>query len=131
VSLQPVGWSAVADDLQNRVTEFRATVAAGFAGVDDGVVAHFKDDELSGRRADDTGLNIRTGRLHDSIKSLVEVADHQIAGIVYNTGARYWEFHQDGAGNNPKRLHFEEYFRSQGLAAYSDVVEGALMEAFA
>jgi hypothetical protein len=118
VSLQPVGWSAVADDLQNRVTEFRATVAAGFAGVDDGVVAHFKDDELS-------------GRLHDSIKSLVEVADHQIAGIVYNTGARYWEFHQDGAGNNPKRLHFEEYFRSQGLAAYSDVVEGALMEAFA
>ncbi len=130
MNLEPQDWNAVADDLQNRVTDFRSTVAAGFATVDGQVVDHFKNDELSGRKADDTGLNIRKGTLHDSVKSLVEVENHQIAGVVYNVGAPYWEHHQDGAGHNPKRLNFSEYFQDQGLAAYTDVVEFALEESF-
>lgn len=131
MKLEAQDWSAVADGLANRVTDFKESVAKGFATVDNQVVTHFKDDELSGRKADDTGLNIRSGTLHDSIKGVVDVADSQISGTVYNTGARYWEYHQDGAGHNPKRLHFDEYFRNEGLAAYTDVVESALVEVFA
>ena len=124
-------WDASAEAIRSKVTEFKVTVASGFAVVDNQVVDQFKDEQLSGRHADDTSLNIRTGRLHDSIKSVVDVADDKISGTVFNTDAKYWEYHQDAAGHNPKRLFFEEYFTSHGLAAYTDVVEGALHEVFA
>lgn len=131
MKLEAQDWTQAADHLESKVTEFKADVAAGFAKVDRQVEDQFRDEQLSGRHADDTGLNIRTGRLHDSIKSVVDVANDQIMATVYNTDAPYWEYHQDGAGHNPKRLFFEEYFTSQGLAAYTEVVEAALVEVFA
>jgi len=118
----------VAADLQNRVTAFKENVARGFARVDDKIVNQFRDEQLSGRKGDDTGLNIRTGRLHDSIKSLVEVAEAEITGVIFNTDAPYWKYHQYGEGHNPKRLGFDEYFEDQGLQAYTEAVESAFVE---
>lgn len=125
--IQPEGWSQVADMVGTKADRLLDAIARGFATVDQSIEDQFRNEQLSGRKADDTGLNIRTGTLHDSIKSVVEVADSQISGTVYNTDAPYWRYHQEPDGQK-KRLFLDEYFENQGLAAYTDVVESALAE---
>lgn len=130
MKLEAQDWEIAADEIATLATRFKQSVAEGFARVDNQIVTQFKDVQLSGRRAGDVGLNIGKGTLHLSIKSLVEVADDKIAGVVYNTGAPYWEYHQYAMGHNPKRLTFDEYFQEQGLAGYTKVVDDSLVEAF-
>ena len=125
--IEPQDWSAAAQNIEARLKEFRADIADGFAQVDRQVNDQFRDEQLSGRKGDDTGLNIVTGTLHDSIKDAVEVADEMISGVVYNEGAPYWYYHQEPDGQK-KRLFFDEYFSTQGLEAYTAVAERALME---
>ena len=105
--------------------EFRASVAQGFSEVSRRIAEKFRNEDLSGRKSDDTGLNIRTGRLHDSIKSEVEIAENKISGVVYNDDAPYWEFHQKGMGFNPKRLFWEEEFEAAIGNEYAAVVSEA------
>ncbi len=113
--------SGILAGLEEKGAEFRDIVAHGFASASATIVERFQDDQLSGR----PGLNIKSGKLRDSIKSMVEIAQDQIKGIVKNEGATYWEYHQLGAGHNPKRLFFYEYFEDQGEKLYTSEIEMA------
>lgn len=124
-------WAAVEADIQGRTLRSLEAIEVGFERVGAEIVDQFQDEQLSGRKADDTGLNVVSGTLHGSIQSAVEVADAMVSSTVYNENAPYWEYHQLGMGHNPKRLFFDEYFESQGFAAYTAVAERALAEGMA
>ncbi len=83
------------------------------------IAFRLKAEQLSGRHADDTGLNIRTQNLYDSVLSKTETAASLIRSIVYNSGAQYWWYHQEGSGRLPKRLFFEEFFESEADEIYT------------
>ena len=120
------GFEAIAAGLKAREKAFVEAVGIGFEKTADEIAGNLLKDQLSGRKADDTGLNIKTGTLYDSIHSMVDIEDAKITADVYNTGAQYWEYHQEGAGHNPKRLFFDEYFEAQGLQMYEEAMEEAL-----
>lgn len=75
----------------------------------DAVGDEFRRD-VSGRKPDDTGLNIRSGRLLASIETLSQPGPGMVTFAVFNSGAPYWAYHQDGAGKNPKRLFWDEFW---------------------
>ena len=90
------------------------------------MAAVLRDDQLSGRHGDDTGLNIKTGRLHDSIKAETEAAGVTFTSTVYNRAATYWYWHQIGTDRLPKRLFFEEDFAESGPEIYETEIDLAL-----
>lgn len=118
------------DFLINRNEDWRdrASRAMGQGGAD--VVEMFRKEQLSGRNGDDTGLNIRTGNLYNSLQSDVETIGNVITSTISNHDAKYWYYHQVGAGHNPKRLSFEELFQDRGLEIYENHLEAALAEVF-
>ena len=117
---------ATAAELKGLKDAYQDALEAGFARASQAIADLFKDRWLSGRGSDDLGLNIRTGRLHDSIKSLTEVTPRGVRGVVFNTGAQYWEYHQLGTSTLPKRLFLLEAFQEDGTALYEAEAEKAL-----
>ena len=111
--------------LQGRKEAYRQALEDGAAKAGVEIVELFRSEWLSGRQAGDLGLNIRTGRLYQSIKSLTIVDGTRVASQIYNTGAPYWAYHQDGDGVM-KRLYLEEAFQEDGERIYQGVVEAAL-----
>lgn len=105
--------------------DYRDALDKGFQRAGVSMVRRFQEEQLSGRRAPGFGLNVRTGNLRGSIRSSVTTSGDEIRSSITNSGAQYWAYHQDGAGNNPKRLYFEEEFLDPGERVYATEVEGA------
>lgn len=112
----------VVADLISRKMEYREAMEKGFARAGAAIVDLFRHRWLSGRGSDDLGLNIRTGRLFQSIKSLTEINKDAIRSVVFNSNATYWEYHQLGQGV-PKRLYLEEAFEEDGGKLYTSEME--------
>jgi hypothetical protein len=115
------------------VDAYLAKLEAGFSLTGEEIATKFREEDLSGRKADDTGLNKRSGKLYGSVDAdIVNAANQARAGdevvesIIYNTGATYWEYHQFGSGHNPKRLFWEEFFGLEGGDLYSSEADAAL-----
>ena len=105
----------------------RRIIAMDQAGAD---VRELLRGQLSGRKPDDMGLNMRTGNLFDSLQNKTEIVDGGIESTIFNTDAKYWWYHQVGAGNNPKRLMMDEQFASDGMEVYYKQLGLAMEEAF-
>ena len=112
--------------LKADLEDYRATLEQGFAKAGRLLVDRFREQQLSGRSAGDMGLNIRTGNLFQSLRSLTEIEPRTIRSIIFNRGAQYWAYHQDGTGTLPKRLTLEEDFEDEGSKMFTRVVEQAL-----
>lgn len=106
----------------------RASRAMSQGGAD--VVEMFRSEQLTRRGGDDMGLNIRTGRLFNSLQSDVEVIGSKVVSTIENHDAKYWYYHQVGAGHNPKRLTLEERFADRGMDIYRDHLSRVLDEVF-
>lgn len=113
-------------ELRARGEEFREGIERGMARAGAAVVDLFRTRWLSGRGSDDLGLNIRTGRLYQSIRSLTEIDDATLRSVVFNSGAVYWYYHQTGTDRLPKRLFLEETFEEDGQALYASEISLAL-----
>lgn len=118
------------DQLINLNEDWRDRAARAMAQGGADIVTMFRDEQFSGRNADDSGLNIRTGNLFNSLESDVEVLGSIITSTVENHDAKYWYYHQIGAGHNPKRLTLEERFQDRGLDIYTDHLEAAMAAVF-
>jgi hypothetical protein len=70
--------------------------------------------DVSGRKTNDMGLNIRTGNLLMSLAAYSKRLAQTIMAAVYNTNASYWYYHEVGAGHNPKRLNWFDYWNTAG-----------------
>jgi len=110
--------------------DWRDRAARSMAQAGSDVVEMFRTEQLSGRNADDSGLKIRSGRLFNSLESDVEILGHRIVSTIENHDAKYWYYHQVGAGHNPKRLTLEERFQDKGLDIYRGHLERDLLEVF-
>jgi len=117
---------ALAAQLNGMKEDYRAALEEGFARAGRLIVDLFRNTQLSGRTPDDRGLNIRTGNLNQSVKSLTQISGSTITSLVYNEGAQYWEYHQTGTDRLPKRLYLEEAFQDDGAKLYTSEVEMAL-----
>ncbi len=112
--------------LEERRAEFWGDLEQGFAAVGRAMVDILRDKWLSGRMADDRGLNIRTGRLHDSIRNRTEVRDNDVRSVVFNRGADYWWYNAGNSPNHPNRFPAEEIFEREGLPRYQTAFDDAL-----
>ena len=119
-------WAALTADLDQAGEEYRAALDTEFQRAGLAMVHKFQDEQLSGRKSGDIALNVRTGNLRDSIKTMVTTQAEQVEGIVYNRGAQYWGYHQDGTERLKKRLFLEEDFEASGEKLYSSAVELAM-----
>lgn len=109
-------------ELESAKLEYQMALERGFAEASQTIVERFRANQLSGRTGADTGLNIRTGRLYQSIRSLTQTAVGFVRGIVFNQGAQYWAYHQDPDGQK-KRLFLEEDFETYGSILYQSKIE--------
>jgi hypothetical protein len=121
-----VNTEEVIAELRGRVDGYRQALEQGFAKAGNEVVELFRSEWLSGRTSGDLGLNIRTGRLYQSVRSLTEVTQDRIVSQVFNRGAPYWHYHQTGTDRLPKRLYLEEAFEEDGESLYSKALEDAI-----
>ena len=127
LNVKSVGWEEVADELTGRSEKFRLDVERGAGIVGETEVQHFKDQQLSGRNAQDMGLNQVTGNLFRSIHTeTISPNLDEIYSLVFNDGADYWEPHQTGTSTLKKRLTLEEHFAEDGLLQYHEMIEEAL-----
>jgi hypothetical protein len=106
--------------------EYQNLLERGFARANLQIIHKFQDEQLSGRRSGDVGLNVRTGNLRDSLHSVVTVDSEAITATIYNRGADYWAYHQDGSDRLRKRLFIEEDFEDSGEKLYSSEIEIAM-----
>jgi hypothetical protein len=116
-------------DVDEEIDQMLDRVGQGMAGAAAEMARRFREEDLSGRKADDTGLNIRTGKLKGSIQSngsATNLEDGTLIAEVFNQDAKYWAFHEDGSGYNPKRLDFARRFETEGM----DLIETEVDEAF-
>lgn len=97
----------------------------GFEQVSKTIVKAFQEDQLSGRKADDTGLNIKTKNLYTSLTSAARLESQELIGEVGNKGATYWEYHQTGTERLKKRLFFDEFFQGEGADMYVSAADEA------
>lgn len=116
----------IAVDYQKANDAFVSDLEMGFAQASQGIAESFKKNQLSGRKSDNTGLNVRRDILRQSIKGSGMRDGMTIVGMVQNSMATYWEYHQDGTPKLPKRLFFYEEFETSGAKAYTSVVEMAM-----
>ena len=107
---------------------YRASLEEGFAEAGRMVVDLFRQEWLSGRDGGGLGLNIQTGVLNQSVKSLTVVDGDKLTSIVYNRGAKYWEYHENPQGGRPQYLHLEEAFQEDGEKLYLSQVEMAMRQ---
>lgn len=105
---------------------YQEAAVKGFAEAGRMVVDLFRNDWLSGRQAGDIALNVQTGKLRDSIRSVTSERGPNITSEVFNRGAQYWEYHQTGTDRLPKRLYLLEAFEEDGAKLYAGQVEIAL-----
>jgi hypothetical protein len=115
----------VMSDLRADNQAFIDDITKGFSGASADMVEMFQREQLSGRKGDDTGLNIRSGTLYRSLSSGANVFGDTITAEVTNLGATYWEYHQEGTERLPKRLFFEESFEADGVPKFEDAIESA------
>ena len=136
------GIEAVVAELEARVEIFTGVLMEEFAKADTEFKEVFKTD-VSGRAGNNTGLNVISGNLRDSIKTAEEKMDGMVLGRVFNEGADYWEYSQTGVimtrtsawgkptrpyiWSLPKRLDWLELFDSEAAERYGMAVETALM----
>jgi len=113
-------------DADQKSKEFRDLLDEGFKAAGLQIVKQFQEGQLSGRYGTDIGLNIRTGNLRASIKSLVTTDSDTVNSVISNEGAQYWQYHQDGTDKLKKRLFFDEYFEDEGEKLYESSVDLAL-----
>lgn len=113
----------VVEALEDRAQEYWEVIQTGFARAGQLMVARFQDQQLSGRHGDDTGLNIQSGNLRASLRSLTEIEGHEIRSMVENAGATYWQYHQTGTEKLPKRLFLKEDFAGEGSKLYTSEIE--------
>jgi hypothetical protein len=116
----------LANQLHDLEENFLEAEEKGFAAAGHEIVERMKNEQLSGRTGGDMGLNIKTGRLHDSIKSLTTVDGGKVSSEVFNEGAAYWFYHQHGTPKLKKRLNLEEFFIGKGPEIYLSHVKMAL-----
>ncbi len=112
--------------LEERKADYHAALEDGFSAVGREMRDLFRDGWLSGRHADDRGLNIRTGRLHDSIRNRTEARERDVRSVVFNRGANYWWYHAGNSDRLPTRFPAEEIFEAEGLPKYQDAFDFAL-----
>lgn len=119
-------WESLTHDLDDAGEEYRKALDDGFQKAGISMVRKFQDEQLSGRKAGNVSLNIVTGRLRDSLKTNVTTQAGQLESMIYNSGAQYWAYHQDGTDRLKKRLFIEEDFEFSGMKMYESSVEMAL-----
>lgn len=105
--------------------EFVEALDQGFQEAGETVADKFRMD-VSGRKSDDTGLNIRTGNLLGSVDSFAQTTSDGVTSAVFNQHADYWYYHQKGLGHNPKRLSWDEYWAGEAETLYTSAVDEAL-----
>lgn len=115
----------VVKELAGIPSAFGVEMAHGFTEGSKAIVGMFQRDQLSGRKADDTGLNIKSRRLYESLWSGAQVVGDTVAAEIGNHGATYWEYHQTGTERLRKRLFFDEVFHSKGRDIYTSLAEAA------
>lgn len=113
-------------EIEDLSEEYKAALEKGFARAGMNLIYKFQDEQLSGRRSGDVGLNVRTGNLRDSLRSVVTVDSEAITNTIYNRGADYWAYHQDGSDRLRKRLFIEEDFEDSGAKLYTSEIEIAM-----
>lgn len=111
--------------LKEARVEFVEDVDAGFEAAGDAVATKLRQD-VSGRKPDDTGLNIRTGTLLNSIETFIQRSEGGMTSAVFNQGADYWRYHELGSGNNPKRLFWGDFWAGEAETLYVTAVDEAL-----
>lgn len=115
----------IAKDFSKANDELLGDLEKGFSEASQAIAADFRIRQLSGRTRGDVGLNVRTGNLRSSLSGDGMRDGLDIIGQVSNSGAQYWEYHQDGSARLKKRLFFYETFAKDGPRRYSSVVEMA------
>ena len=116
----------VVEGLDKAGEEYRHALDIGFARAGLAMVHKFQDEQLSGRTAGDLGLNVVTGTLRDSLKSLVTTEADTVTAMVYNRGAMYWDYHQSGTDRLKKRLFFDEDWQDSGEKIFASQVDIAM-----
>lgn len=74
----------------------------------------------SGRRGDDTGLNVRTGRLRESWFPMVQAVGNDTV-LQVNTDVNYAKKHEKGI-NTPKRTDIEKDWETEGKKMIRDEI---------
>lgn len=120
------GWAEMNKEVDQASEEYKAALDVGFQKASLAMVHKFQDEQLSGRRSGDIGLNVRTGNLRDSLKTLVTTQTGELKGLIFNQAAQYWAYHQDDSGRLKKRLFLEEDFELSGEKLYVSAVEMAM-----
>ena len=115
--------ATVSKALQADNDELIADFERGFAEASQAIADDFRRNQLSGRTSGDIGLNIKSGDLRRSIRGDGMRDGNDILGVVSNSNATYWEYHQDGTARLKKRLFFHESFANDGPKRYTSVVE--------
>jgi hypothetical protein len=119
-------WVTLNSELDKAGEEYREALDAGFQKAGISMVRKFQEEQLSGRKSGDIYLNVKTGNLRNSLRSMVTSQAGQVEGVVYNQGAQYWGYHQDGTEKHPKRLFIEEDFEVSGEKRYASAVDMAM-----
>lgn len=109
-------------DIQGR---FQEAAARGFAEAGQKMVDLFRQNWLSGR-SDGLGLNIVTGRLNQSVRTVTTVGPGGVTSEVFNRDADYWWYHEHPENGRPQYLHLEDAFKTDGTPLYEDAIEQAL-----
>ena len=100
----------VLSEAVKRLDAYRKALDARFTKAGETVRDKIKAEQMSGRKADNTGLNKISGTGHDSWQTLTDADNLNLTAesMVYNgPEADYLRYHEDGAGFNPKRLFVE------------------------
>jgi hypothetical protein len=113
-------------NLLTRNKKFRRDVRKGFIFAADEFIARIRGKWYSGRRADDTGLNVRTGFLRRSWQPVIKEEALNILAVI-RSGARYGLYHEEGTEKLPKRTFIKEDMKGRlGTKLFTQAVKEAL-----
>lgn len=119
-----------AEDFEKRATAFQGTLEEGVKEANEAFRDRFVEQELSGRKPNDMGLNIQTGTLHGDVQAALEETEEGEGEIlrptVFTTIADYVAFHMDPDSTTHKmRIDPEGDFLDWGMEGFY----GALVDA--